>query len=412
MFFFFEGKTAPISESDQSFLKEWLGSLPTVPSHYCRNTPSYQNKKFLEPDVTISGLHAEYKKAAAAGGKRVVNIKTFSETFHNLNYSVFTPRKDQCDTCVAAKYGNQNEADYLAHINNKNEARAEKAKDKENANERKSVWTIDTQAVLLCPKTNASALYYKTKLQIHNLSFYNLQSHDGYCYLWDETEGDLSAEMFTHLQYKHFDEFLGLHPEIKELIVWSDGCCYQNRNVTLGNAYLDLARKRGVTITQKYLVVGHTQMEVDSMHAVIEKKIPSNVYTPRDYMVIMECARTRPSPYVVKPVYHNEVLQLDGKYLGSIRPGKKTGDPTVNQLRAIEYNPNGTIRAKLSFSDDSAWMDLPQRIRVPDDPLTWIHTFQSRLPIPLRKYNDLQAMKSVLPQWSHDFYNMLPHSDI
>ncbi len=89
-----------------------------------------------------------------------------------------------------------------------------------------------------------------------------------------------------------------------------------------------------------------------------------------------------------------------------------TGDPTVNQLRAIEYNPNGTIRAKLSFSDDSAWMDLPQRIRVPDDSLTWIHTFQSRLPIPLRKYNDLQAMKSVLPQWSHDFYNMLPHSDI
>ncbi len=128
MFFFFEGKTAPISESDQSFLKEWLGSLPTVPSHYCRNTPSYQNKKFLEPDVTISGLHAEYKKAAAAGGKRVVNIKTFSETFHNLNYSVFTPRKDQCDTCVAAKYGNQNEADYLAHINNKNEAELRKQK--------------------------------------------------------------------------------------------------------------------------------------------------------------------------------------------------------------------------------------------------------------------------------------------
>ena len=409
LLFFNEGKTVPIAESDQTFLNEWLGKLPTVPSHYCRNTPSYQNKKFLEPDVTISGLHTEYKKAAAAAGKRVINVKTFNETFHNLNYSVFRPRKDQCDTCVGAKYGNRSEADYLAHIKNKDAARAEKTKDKENASTKKSVWTFDTQAVLICPKANASALYYKTKLQVHNLSFYNLQSHDGYCYVWDETEGNLSAEMFTHIQYQHFDDFLATHSEIKELTVWSDGCCYQNRNVTLGNAYLDLARKRGVKIIQKFLVVGHTQMEVDSMHAVIERKIPANVYTPCDYMVIMECARSRPSPYVVKSVHHNDVLQLDGSYVGSIRPGKKTGDPTVNQLRAIEYNPDATIRAKLSFSDDSEWIDLPQRIHIPDVPLTWIPVFQSRIPISSRKYNDLQSMKCVLPQWAHDFYNMLPH---
>lgn len=95
---------------------------------------------------------------------------------------------------------------------------------------------------------NASALYYKTKLQVHNMTFYNLQSHEGYCYLWDETEGDLSAEMFTHIHYKHFDDILTAHPKIEELTVWSDGCCYQNRNVTLGNAHLDLAKKRGVKV--------------------------------------------------------------------------------------------------------------------------------------------------------------------
>ena len=150
-------------------------------------------------------------------------------------------------------------------------------------------------------------------------------------------------------------------------------------------------------------------MEVDSMHAVTGRKIPSNVYTPQDYIVTMECARSRPSPYVVKSVQHSDVLQLNGCYVGSIRPGKKTGHPTVNQLRAIEYNLNETIRGKLSFTDDYEWMVLPQRTHLPDEPLTWTPMFPSRIPITAMKYNDLQSMKGVLPQWAHDFYDMLPH---
>ena len=130
------------------------------------------------------------------------------------------------------------------------------------------------------------------------------------------------------------------HPEIEEIIVWSDGCSYQNRNVTLSNSYIALAKKYGMKVTQKCLVVGHTQMEVDSMHAIIEKRIIADICTPRDYIVIMKTARTRPmetAPYVVKQVYHHEVLKLDGSYIKSIRPGKKVGNPTVYQLRALQY---------------------------------------------------------------------------
>ena len=135
---------------------------------------------------------------------------------------------------------------------------------------KKSVWTLDVQAVLLSPKTKPSALYYKTKLQLHNLSFYNLKTSEGYCYVWDETEGDVNSEVFAYLQYKHFSTVLDAHPEIEEIIIWSDGCTYQNRNTCLANSLLDLAIKFGKKIVQKYMVVGHTQMEVDSMHATIE----------------------------------------------------------------------------------------------------------------------------------------------
>jgi hypothetical protein len=70
--------------------------------------------------------------------------------------------------------------------------------------------------------------------------------------------------------------------------------------------------KQGVRIVQKYLVVGHTQMEVDSMHASIEKKIVSDIFVPHDYIVIMEAAQIHPAPYVAKQLSHEE----QGRMLG------------------------------------------------------------------------------------------------
>ena len=405
----FSGKTCTISKEDKTFLTKWLAGLPVVPSHYCRSAPSYKDKKFLEPGTTIANLHREYKSSADENGFRSVSIKIFSQTFHEMNYSVFIPRKDQCDVCISANHGNTDEATYQAHLHAKNEAREEKAKDKKSESPETSVWTVDVQAVLLCPRTKASALYYKTKLQVHNFSLFNLKTREGYCYVWDETEGDVNSEIFAYLQYKHFSDILDAHPEIKEVIIWSDGCTYQNRNATLANALLDLAIKRGVKIVQKYLVVGHTQMEVDSMHASIEKKIVGDIFVPHDYVVVMQSARVRPSPYIVKQIGYAEVLKLHGTYLTSIRPGKKTGDPTVYHLKALGFHPEGKIYYKLDHSENSTWKELPQRINKPKTAFEWVRNFPERLPITQRKFNDLQSMKFVIPQWAHDFYDKLPH---
>ncbi|KAJ4943895.1 hypothetical protein JOQ06_006388 [Pogonophryne albipinna] len=65
------GPHMPISDADQTFLKEWLSGLPTVPSHYCSQVPAYQDKKFVEPGTVLSDLHKEYQKAAGKSGARV-----------------------------------------------------------------------------------------------------------------------------------------------------------------------------------------------------------------------------------------------------------------------------------------------------------------------------------------------------
>ena len=363
----------------------------------------------MYPGTTIVNLHAEYQNSAEAVGFRVVCQARFREVFHQENYSVFIPRKDQCDICVSAKHGNIDDSIFQAHLNSKDQARAEKSADKEAAQERKSVWTMDLQAVLLCPRTKASALYYKTKLQVHNFTLFDMKTKKGYCYVWEEVQGDLSSEVFAFLQYSHFERFLKDNQAVKELIIWSDGCGYQNRNIAVTNAYIELSRKQNVKIIQKYLVAGHTQMEVDSMHACIERKMVGDIYTPRDYIVIMETSRIHPTPYNVKPINFADFKKLNGNYITSIRPGKKSGDPTVHDLRALEYNPDGQVRFKLKFGSESQWNILPQRIRVPEEPFEWTGLFKGPVPISKRKFDDLQSMKHVLPQYCHHYFDSLPH---
>ena len=60
---------------------------------------------------------------------------------------------------------------------------------------------------------------------------------------------------------------------ISTVILYGDGCCYQNRNVTLFDALIHLAVSRKKTIFQQCLENGHTWMEVESVYSAIEGKL-------------------------------------------------------------------------------------------------------------------------------------------
>lgn len=54
--------------------------------------------------------------------------------------------------------------------------------------------------------------------------------------------------------------------EKKPIIIYSDGCGYQNRNVIMANALLHFAVKHQVTIEQKYLVKAHRRKWGNGTH--------------------------------------------------------------------------------------------------------------------------------------------------
>lgn len=58
---------------------------------------------------------------------------------------------------------------------------------------------MNSQAVLLRPKSNVSSLYYKTKLIVHNFTIYDLKRKISYCFMWNETEGGLTVNKFRSI---------------------------------------------------------------------------------------------------------------------------------------------------------------------------------------------------------------------
>lgn len=184
-----------ISEAKKTLL-EFLDWLPKIPSHYCRSTSS---KLYLEPIINSKmDLFRIYQDHCETKNLRSLSRYQLSESLKEMGIGLFLPRKDQCDTCCSYQVGQVFEAEYQNHIANKNSARYEKAKDKCLAVEGQChVLTMDVESVKVSPYLKASALYYKTKLMVHNFTINDLKSHHTVCYWWDESEGDLCASSFA-----------------------------------------------------------------------------------------------------------------------------------------------------------------------------------------------------------------------
>ena len=91
---------------------------------------------------------------------------------------------------------------------------------------------------------------------------------------------------------------------VSTVILYRDGYCYQNRNVTLSNALIPFAVSRRKTIFQKFIAKGHTWMEVQSVHSATEGKLRGRqIFWPAEYIDVITAAR-RDHPYEVKQVDH------------------------------------------------------------------------------------------------------------
>ncbi len=390
-----------------AFAKNFLDMLPKMPSHYSR---SNSTKLFLEPGLkSLNALFDLYREECASQEIKPLSRFVMSNLFHDMNLSLHTLKKDKCDVCVQFEVRQITKDEWDSHIMKKKRAREEKSKDKRaSKNKECRAFTMDLQAVKVSPFMMASAIFYKTKLCSHNFTVYDLDSRKTVCYWFDETAADLSSSTFVTCIIEHLEKYC--QEPCGPIILWSDGCTYQNRNANLSNALSAYAIEYNVVIIQKYLIPGHTQMECDSVHSKIETELKGrDIYIPHDYIRFSQNARKKPFPYVIRKMTFSDFKDYTVKKYqrySSIRPGKVVEDPLVTDLRALQYLPDGVIQYKLDF--DSDWEVLPQRPKkVVEGKRVWPPMYKEELKIDDRKWGHLQELKKILPIEYHSFYDNL-----
>ncbi|XP_075155531.1 uncharacterized protein LOC142228881 [Haematobia irritans] len=260
---------------------------------------------------------------------------------------------------------------------------------------------MDMQAVKLVPQLNASSAYYKMKLQVHNN------------FVWDETDGSLVASVFVTCIIKHLRNFVAYCPEIHHIIIYSDGCFYQNRNVTFSNALPTFCMETNISIEQKYIVSGHTQMECDSTHTLIERKVRrKQIYLPSQFTELIKEARQSRSSLKAHQLHYDFFLDFESipKRYTSIRPGRSSGDPTFNKLRALGYDNSGSLYYKTDICAE--YEILPQRRATTYKSAQPSPLYSNKIELSKKKWDHLQDLKNLLPKDCHHFYEQLPYKMI
>ncbi|CAH1973750.1 unnamed protein product [Acanthoscelides obtectus] len=215
----------------------------------------------------------------------------YTEIFNNeLNYSFKVPDNDTCDKCdrylVQLKQSTPEERmvvqrEYDQHLTESSDRYALKRQDKSNwkVNKKHKVLTVDLEKCLPTPALTNAQSFYSLKLWTFNYTIKDVSKNHTTCCMWDESVAGKGGNEMASCLLKW--ALVNVGKEVEEITIWSDNCPSQNRNINSVLGYFTILRQIPTlkVINHKYLLRGHTHLEVDSDHSLIErarKRIPNH----------------------------------------------------------------------------------------------------------------------------------------
>lgn len=424
------GKKTPgnkTKDEQVALVKEHIKSFPCIEAHYVRQS---SQKKYLDANLSILKMYALYKELCAEKQVEAVSEPTYRRIFStSFNLSFHKPKKDQCPSCskylsADANQKNEMELEYSMHIIRKNECNEAKDSDKQRSLRDPSFQTVtfDLQSVLQLPFSSVSQFYYSRKLCVYNLTFYEGNGNNAYCYVWNEINGkrgsnEIGSSILRYIQT--------LKEEVTHLSMFSDTCSGQNRNQQVAAALLYAVQNTHLTvIEQKFLESGHTHMECDSMHSSIENARKNKTcFMMNDWLNIFKDARSNrgknkdKAPYQVVELKYKDVWDLQAlaactlKNKNTDENGEKVNWLKIKCLKFEKAYPHA-IFYRYDHSSEYKKIDIQQRSR--RNPITQNvelkQAYNAILPISIQKKNDLLKLcrSGLIPDELHDWYKNLP----
>lgn len=429
------GNQLKISPDAEKHDIDHIKMFPAVYSHYSRNRTQ---KKYLSSDLNISKMHRLYETYCKENGinnvvKEGVYRKIFVEKF-NLGFR--KPKNDTCEKCdkymlIMNSTTNEEEkskarVQYETHLNLAESSYDEKKKDKEKSINYSefAFMTFDLEKCLPTPHLHNNVSFYKRSLWTYNLTFYSVinKTNDASCFIWDETIAQRGGEDIASCVRKML---FNLPNEVKEVNLFSDSCTGQNRNIYVALMYLhflnaDMLDKPELNlevINHKYLQPGHTRLEADTIHALIEKekkKTSLKIDLPRDWANLIRCVKMKKRINVI------EMQQTDFLSLKSYLESKKYVHRKENTEKEkvawlsikwlqLRKGDTGKVFYKHSFNEDEEFkvLDLNYK-RVSckniNNCITLKLLYLGHLLLSAEKVADLRVLLPYINETSRHFY--------
>lgn len=319
------GHRSPGNKIDISDVINHIKSFPCYESHYTRkDNPS---RRYLSSNLNIRKMYTLYVEKCEQEKTIPVKEKKYYDVFSNkFNLHFKPPAKDTCQKCdelnnkikfaVSEEIKKQHATEKEVHLRKAELARSSMNSDKIKADENLYVFTIDLQKALAFPKLSCSTAYYKRNMYMYNFGCHSFNTNTATMYMWDETQGSRGSQELGSCVISHLRKNATKH---KEIVMYSDSCTGQNRNIKMSLLLLQLVNDSVMaaeTIDHKFLVSGHSYLPNDSDFAIIETKAKKRQYIfgPEDWYDIVKTAKktnvkkSKSNPFIVTKVTHSDFL--------------------------------------------------------------------------------------------------------
>ena len=217
-----------------------------------------------------------------------------------------------------------------------------------------------------------SCLYYKRRLNTYNFTIFDLSTHAGHCYVWNETIASRGACEIASCLFSYVSKTGN-----KNLIMYSDNCCAQNKNrYFVIILWYCLQKFKMVSITQKYLEKGHTFNEGDSIHSTVERASKyCKIYTTAQWAARVRSARP------TKPYNVNELNLQDFFDFKELAEKFRNFDQNTegekvywNSIRTLSFRSDAPdqFNCQTEFDGPIHTVDLLHKLRSKN--LKWFHS--------------------------------------
>lgn len=418
------GKSIPTNKSDPQKLQaiqDHIKSFPTNESHYSR---SHSSKQYLPQGLNVAMMYRMYVVIT----EEPLSIKIYRQVFKKIGLKVKSPQVDLCNRCSEFQCSlkhEKNETTKAAieeqkRIHQEDAEAAYEAKRRDKAaviasNGTKELLTGDLQKVLATPLLSAGMSYYKRTLSTLNFTVHGTLFNTK-CYMWDETIARRGANEIASCLYIHLQK---LSPKVQHVTLYTDNCPGQNRNKIVAGMLAALIHNHPTIkiFDHKFLVPGHTHMECDSDHALIEKAkkaFGTEIHHPSDWYKLVRQVKIQ-RPMEVIEMTSRDFFDFEDLFNGTFTMREKNteGNKFVwKDVKWIRYNKNqGSFLYKTTLCADAPFEEM--NLKKKGKPIFNLGNKikvlnKNSLPISDDKKKDLLALLPFLRPDVRQFYEMIP----